>query len=93
MVIPGHARSRHRDRCTPIAFKRRVNAGQAEIKKGQAKNAVEDQRRNEEAVGREIPRGGQVSPIGGQHSTSAEERWQSTDVCRLSGFKQSKSQG
>ena len=27
-----------------------------------------------EAIGRRVPRSGQVSPMGGQHSTSAEER-------------------
>ena len=64
-----------------------MRGSQIEIEKGQARDAVKDQKRSEEAVGREIPRSGQVSPIGGQHSTSAEEGWQSTDVCRLSGFE------
>ena len=59
-------------------------ASQTKIEKGQASDAFEDQGRSEETVGRGIPRGGQVSPMGGQHSISTEERWQSTNVCRLS---------
>ena len=44
MVIQGYARPQHRHRGTPIAFKRRVHVGQAEIEKGQARDVVEDQR-------------------------------------------------
>ena len=86
MVIPGHARPRHKYRGTLITVERRMRLDQAKIKMGQARDAVED-RRSEEAVGCKVPRSGQVSPMGGQHSTSAEERWQSTDVCRLPGFE------
>ena len=87
MFIPGHARSRHRYRGTLIVVERRMCPVQAKIEKGQAQDAVEDQRRSEEAVGRRVPRSGQVSPMGGQHSTSAEERLQSMNMCRLSGLE------
>ena len=33
------------------------------------------------------------SPMCGQHSASAEKRWQGANVCRLPGFEQSESQG
>ena len=66
---------------------------QVEIKKGQARNAFEDQGGSEEVIRREIPGSIQVSPMGDQHSASAKERWQSTNVCRLSGFEQSKPKG
>ena len=87
MVIPGHARSRHRYRGTSTAIERRMCTDQAETEKGQTRNAPEDQGGSEEAIGRGIPESIQVSPIGGQRSASTEERWQSTDVCRLSGFE------
>ena len=87
MVIPGHARPRHRYRGTLIAVERRMCPSQAKIETGQARDVVEDQRKSEEAVGRRVPRSGQVSPMGGQHSTSTEKRWKSTDVCRLPGFE------
>ena len=68
MVILRHPRPWHWHRGTSVAFKRRVHIGQTEIKKGQARDAVEDQRRSEKAVGRRVPQSGQVSLIGGQHS-------------------------
>ena len=57
--------------------------GQAETKKGQARNASEDQRGSEEAIRHGIPGSIQVSPIGGQHSAGTKKRLQSTNVCRL----------
>ena len=87
MVIPGHAKSRHRHRGTSPVIERRMYTGQAEIKKGQARNTFEDQRGSEEAVRHGIPRSIQVSLMGGQHSASTKERWKSTDVCRLSRFE------
>ena len=51
MVIPGHARSRHRYRGTPIAIKRGMRIDQVEIKEGQARNTFEDQGRSQEATG------------------------------------------
>ena len=93
MVVPKYARPRHRHRGTSVAFEGKMYAGQTEIEKGQAPDAVEDQRKSKEVVGRRVPRSGQVPPMGGQHSPNAEERWQSTNVCRLSGFEQSESQG
>ena len=87
MVILRYARPRHGHCGTSVAFEGRVYAGQTEIEKGQARDAVKDQGRSEETVGRGIPRGGQVSPMGGQHSTSAKEGWQSMNVCRLSGLE------
>ena len=53
----------------------------------------ENQRGSKEATRCEIPRSIHVSPMGGQHSASTKESWQSTDVCRLSGFEQSKPKG
>ena len=67
--------------------------GQVEIKKGQARNAAEDQGGSEKAIRCGIPGSIQVSLMGGQHSASTKERWQSTNVCRLSGFEQSKPKG
>ena len=87
MVIPGHARSQHRYRGTPIAIERIMHTGQAETKKGQTRNASKDQRGSEKAIGCEIPRSIKVYPMGGHHSASTKERWQSTDVCGLSGFE------
>ena len=87
MVILGHARSRHRYRGTSPAIKRRMCTNQAEIKKGQAQNAFEDQRGSEKVIRRGIPESIKVSSMGGQHSASIEERWQSTDVCGLPGFE------
>ena len=87
MVILGHARSRHRYRGTSSAFERRMCTDQTETEKGQAPNASEDQRRSKEIIKRRIPGSIQVSPMGGQHSASTKERWQSTDVCRLSRFE------
>ena len=55
MVISGHARSRHRYRGTPIAIERRMHVDQTKTEKGQARNAFEDQKGSEEAIGREIP--------------------------------------
>ena len=55
MVILGHARSRHRYRGTSFAIKRRMCTGQVEIKKGQARDALENQRESKEATRREIP--------------------------------------
>ena len=40
MVIPGHARSRHRYRGTSITIKRGIRTNQTEIEKGQARNAL-----------------------------------------------------
>ena len=68
-------------------------ADQVEIKKGQAQNTFEDQGGSEEAIGRGILGSIQVFAIDGQHSASTKERWQSTDVCKLSGFEQSKTKG
>ena len=87
MVIPRHAKSRHRYRGISPTFERRMCIGQAEIKKGQARNASEDQGRRQEAIRCGIPGSIQVSLMGGQHSPSIEERWQSMDVCALSGFE------
>ena len=87
MVIPRHAKSRHRYRSTPIAIERRMHADQVEIEKGQARDAIEDQRKSKEVVGRRVPRSGQISLMGSQHNNSVEKRWQSTDICRLPGFE------
>ena len=70
MVIPGHAKSRHRHRGTLPAIERRMYTDQAEIKKGQARNASEDQKGSKEAIGHGIPGSIQVSLMGGQHSAS-----------------------
>ena len=69
MVIPGHARSRHRYRGTSSAIERKMCTGQAETKKSQARDALKDQGRSEEAIGCRIPESIQVSLMGGQHST------------------------
>ena len=93
MVIPGHARSRHKYRGTSPTIERRMRIDQVETEKGQARNAFEDQGGSEEAIRRRIPESIQVSPMGGQHSASTKERWQGTNMCRLSGFEQSKLKG
>ena len=54
MVIPGHARSRHRYRGTPISIKRGMRTDQTKIEKGKARDVVEDQRKSEKIVGRGI---------------------------------------
>ena len=87
MVILGHVRPRHRYRGTPIAVKRRMCPDQAKIEKGQARDALKDQGRGLKAVRCRVPRSGHIPQMGGQHSTSAEKGWKSTDVCRLSGFE------
>ena len=48
MVIPRHAKSRHRYRSTPIAIERRMHADQVEIEKGQARDIIKDQGRGED---------------------------------------------
>ena len=55
MFVLGHARSRHRYRGTLSAIERKMCIGQAKIKKGQTRNASEDQRGSEEVIGRKIP--------------------------------------
>ena len=75
MVVPRHAKSRHRYRSTSSAFERGMCTGQTEVKKSQARNALEDQGRSEEAIGCRIPGSIQVSPMGGQHSASTKEGW------------------
>ena len=50
MVIPGHARPRHRYRGTPFAVERRMCPILAETEKGQARDASKDQGKGEKAV-------------------------------------------
>ena len=65
MVIPGHGRSRHRYRGTLSAIERRMCTDQAEIEKGQTRNAFENQEESEKAIGYGISGSIQVSLMGG----------------------------
>ena len=65
MVVPRHARSRHRYRGTLSAIERRMRTSQAETKKGQARDASKDQEGSEKAIRCGIPGSIQVSLMGG----------------------------
>ena len=65
MIVPGHAKSRHRYRGTLSTIERRILTSQAETKKGHARDASKDQRGSEVAIRYGIFESIQVSPMGG----------------------------
>ena len=66
--------------------------GEAKAKENETRDVAEDQGRGEKAIRRRFLGGGSIPRVSGQHCVDPLERWEGTNVCRLSGPESIQSQ-